>query len=248
MKKLNLFFVLFLSSAIFLMAQSDETKEKLKNLKGDVTKITIETDNDEIEISGDDAKTLFKRLNSKHHFMPEITEIGKDKKMIFIEKGDSDKEFNIDVDVEIDDCEDGKVIIIKKNVDGKETIEKFEGEKADEFMKQHSKGEKMKFLSDDGEITIITEMDSDEMDWDSKDDSLGISKNIEVKIENDVKTVTVTTTENGKEKVEVYKGEKADEFLGKQNDDKMDLNSSEDGNKKIIKKKVTIKKEKEEKE
>jgi len=243
MKKLNLLFVLFLSSAIFLMAQSDETKEKIKNLKGEVTKITIETDADDIEISGDDAKVLFKKLNSKHHFIPEIAEIGTDKKMIFIEKGDSDKDFNIDVDVEIDDCEDGKVIIIKKNVDGKETIEKFEGEKAEEFIKEHSKGKGMKFLSDDGEITIITEMDSDEMDWVSKDDSLGISKKIEVKIDNDVKTVTVTTTENGKEKVEVYEGEKADEFLEKQTDEKMDLNSSEDGNKKIIKKKVTIKME-----
>ncbi|MBU0474237.1 MAG: hypothetical protein KKF62_08735, partial [Bacteroidetes bacterium] len=243
MKKLNLIFALVLFGAISAFAQTDETKEKLENLKGDIAKITIETEDGSTVITGEDAVVLFKKMLAKQNIMIKKLRHGdtnKHKNMIFWKDKNDNGNIKIDVDVDINDSDSGKVIIIKKNIDGKELIEEYKGEEADKLLKNHSMGNgNMEFLSDDGELQIIMEMDSDELDWVSKGDSAEVMKKIEVNIEDGVKKVTVTTTENGEEKVEVYEGEKADNFLEKEHGYKMIFNSMDD-NKKVIKKKIII--------
>ena len=243
MKKLNLIFALVLFGAISAYAQTDETKEKLDNLKGDITKITIETEDGSAEITGEDAVLLFKKMRAKQNIMIKNLKHDDNKKhknMILWKDKNDDGNIKIDVDVDINDSDSGKVIIIKKNIDGKELIEEYKGEEADKFLKSHSIGNgNMEFLSEDGELKIIMGMDSDEVDWVSKGDSAEVMKKIEVNIEDGVKKVTVTTTENGDEKVEVYEGEKADKFLEKEHGYKMILNSMDD-NKKVIKKEIII--------
>lgn len=241
MKKQNLIVTLFLFAAISIYAQSKETKSKLENLKGDITKITIETEDGQAVITGEDAEVLFKKMSAKHNIM--IKELGNgdadNHKNMIIWK-DKNDDGNIKIDVDIDDSDSGKVIIIKKNIDGKELVEEYRGEEADEFLKNHSQGKSnMEFLSEDGELQVIMEMDSDELDCVAKGDSAEVMKKIKVDIEDGVKKVTVTTTENGEEKVEVYEGEKADNFLKKEHGHKM-IFHSKDGDKKVIKKKITI--------
>ncbi|PIQ08634.1 MAG: hypothetical protein COW71_10815 [Ignavibacteriales bacterium CG18_big_fil_WC_8_21_14_2_50_31_20] len=243
MKKLNLIFALVLFGAISAYAQTDETKEKLENLKGDITKITIETADGSTVITGEDAVVLFKKMRAKQNIMIKNLRHGdtnKHKNMIFWKDKNDDGNIKIDVDVDINDSDSGKVIIIKKNIDGKELIEEYKGEEADKFLENHSIGNSnMEFLSDDGDLKIIMEMDSDELDCVSKGDSTEVIKKIKVSIEDGVKKVTVTSTENGDEKVEVYEGEKADKFLEKEHGYKM-IFHSKDGDGKVIKKKITI--------
>ena len=69
MTKLKLIITLLLFGFISMSAQSDETKEKLKNLEGEATKITIETSDGEIEITGEDAETLLKRMKAKKNII-----------------------------------------------------------------------------------------------------------------------------------------------------------------------------------
>ena len=122
MKKFNLTIALLLFGFISINAQSDETKEKLKNLEGDITKITIETEDGEIEITGDDAEVLFKRMKAKKHIMIKEMHHGdmdKNGNVMFFKKGMHSGNMTIDVDIDIDDADGEKVVIIKKNIDGK---------------------------------------------------------------------------------------------------------------------------------
>jgi len=84
---------------------------------------------------------------------------------------------------------------------------------------------------DDGENVFVIKKDSNkDIHWISSDSiSIGskimlddideISKKIEIKIEDDEKTVTVTTKEDGEEKTETYTGEEAEEYLKKLEDE-----------------------------
>jgi len=61
---------LFIISLLFLgvfatviFAQEESSKEKLKNIKGDVNKITITTDKGDVVFEGEDAQKLFKKMN-----------------------------------------------------------------------------------------------------------------------------------------------------------------------------------------
>lgn len=115
----------------------------------------------------------------------------------------------------------GKVIII--NSDGDEKVIEIESE---------------------GENKIIIKTDKD-----IDNDTNGIRKKIMVEVENGNKGVTVTTTENGEEKTEVYEGKEADEYIEKmksENDD-FDISIDKDNDGKKVKK-IIIETEKEEKE
>lgn len=236
MKKQNLITAFLLCGFISINAQSDETMEKLKNLKGEVTKITIETNDGEVEIIGNDAVALFKKMRSKKNFT--IKKInhddfdGHDK--IFIEK----RKHHIEKEAEVDISEvDGeKVVVIKKNIDGKEIVKEYKGEKAEEFLKSHSSKEHdINFINEDGDVHIVVDVDNDDLHWISKDCD-DITKKIKVEDEDGVKKVTVTTIEDGDEKIEVFEGDEANEYLEKMgHSKKMKVHFSEDGKKKVKK-------------
>ena len=247
MNKLNLILALLMFGFISINAQSEETKEKLKNLEGDATKITIETEDGEVEITGEDAAVLFKRMKAKKNIMikklhhGDMDEAGN---VMFFKKGMHDSD--ITIDVKVDDADGEKVVVIKKNVDGKEIVEEYKGEDAEKYLMKHSGGKHgSKFISDDGEVHIIMEMDGDDFHWISEGDHKEIKKKVNVEVEDGVKKVTITTTEDGKEKVEVFEGAEADAYLEKmEHGKKMKIHVSEDGDKKVMKKKVIIIEEK----
>ncbi|MBK7105188.1 MAG: hypothetical protein IPH62_07885 [Ignavibacteriae bacterium] len=101
---------------------------------------------------------------------------------------------------------DDEDILIWKSEDGEEKVIKHKG-----------KGHKiMMFKNDNGGTDIIEN-----------------KKTIKIKVddENGEKNVTVTTKENGEEKVETYKGKEADEYLEKMEDEKnmkIDINEDSD--------------------
>lgn len=247
MKKLNLMIALLLFGFISVSAQSDETKEKLKNLEGDATKITIETADGEVEITGEDAAVLFKRMKVKknikikkiHH--GDMDEAGN---VMFFKKGMQGGD--ITIDVKIDDADGEKVVVIKKNVDGKKIVEEYKGEEAEKYLMKHSGGKHgSKFISDEGEVTIIMKMEGDDLHWISEGDHKEVMKKVNIEVEDGIKKVTVTTAEDGKEKVEVFEGAEAEVYLEKMgHGKKMKIHISEDGDKKIMKKKVIIIEEK----
>ncbi|MBK8944340.1 MAG: hypothetical protein IPM32_03620 [Ignavibacteriae bacterium] len=98
---------------------------------------------------------------------------------------------------------DDEDILIWKSEDGEEKVIKHKG-----------KGHKMMmFKNDDGDFDIIENR-----------------KTIKVKVddENGEKTVTVTTKENGEEKVETYKGKDADEYLESMEEENLKIDINED--------------------
>lgn len=245
MKNLKLLIALLLFVFITTNAQSDETKEKLKNLEGDVTKITIATEDGEIEITGEDATILLKRMKAKKHItIKELKHCDSDKNgnVIFFKKGEHDEDITIDLDIDIDDVDGEKVVVIKKTIDGKEVIEEYKGEDAEKFLVKHSGGKHgNKFISEDGEIHVVVGMDDDDLHWISEGDHKEIKKKVNVEVDDGIKTVTITTTEDGKESVKVYTGEEANEYLEiMEHGKKMKIHISEDGDKKVMKTKVII--------
>lgn len=86
------------------------------------------------------------------------------------------------------------------------------------------------FTTDEGEHSV----------WFSEEDDLeSLDKNIKVEIEDGKKKVTITTTENGEEKTEVYEGDEADEFLEKMKSEtghEMLIEIDENGNHKKVRK------------
>jgi len=137
-----------------------------------------------------------------------------------------------------------KIVISTKN--GNTT---FEGDEAQELF-EHIKIDSNNFFkiavendsdSEDGNMFIV-KIDSDTIDksnsgkklvWVSE--SMGgnleakVEKKIKVKIENGKKTITVTTTKNGKESVKIFKGKEADKFLKKHNGKNFDIQIMQKG-------------------
>lgn len=246
-------FILFLTS-IFLMAQDDKTlKEKLSKVD-EASKIVITTEKGEITFEGDEAKQLLKRMKSKkmHKKLEWISEDGEDIEfdgdnvMIFkskdgekhiikkIKKGDQTmimKHGDIDdidliengktIKVEVEDGE--KTVTVTTKEDGEEKVETFKGKEADEYLEN---------MEDDH--NVIIDIDIDDLDGDNVwihkvgDNDKEIDKKVEVRIEDGVKKVTVTTTKDGEKKVEVFEGDEADEYFE---------NSEKNENVHIIKKK-----------
>jgi len=94
--------------------------------------------------------------------------------------------------------------------------------------------------SGDDEVFEFETDGGDHSVWFSDEENLAnLEKNIKVEIEDGKKKVTVTTTENGEEKTEVYEGDEADEFLEKmksENGNDFQILIDENGNNKKTKK------------
>jgi hypothetical protein len=245
MKKVTLLIALLLFAFVAINAQSDETKEKLKNLKGEAIKITIETEDGEIEITGDDAELLLTKMKSQKNIMIKKmnhSDMDKHGNIFFFKEGEEHGLKELKIDVEIEDANGEKVVVIKKIVDGKETVKEYKGEAAQKFIKGHSKGEhNMKFISEDGEANIVVELDGKDLKWVSEGSEHDVMKKVKVVVNDGVKKVTVTTTEDGKKNVEVFEGEEAEKYLEKMDHEKkMKIHLSEDCEKKVMKKKIII--------
>lgn len=104
---------------------------------------------------------------------------------------------------------------------------------------------------DDKEIEIESEGENKiiiKSDKDIDDDISGIRKKVKIEVDNGNKKVTVTTTENGEAKTEVYEGKEADEYIDKMKANDDDLNIIiENGKDKKKVKEIIIETEKEEK-
>lgn len=72
---------------------------------------------------------------------------------------------------------------------------------------------------EDGEHVFIHKDSDHDLEWITEDSDGKMKKEINVEVEDGVKTVTVTTTEDGEEKVEVFTGDEADEYLEKMHDE-----------------------------
>jgi hypothetical protein len=183
---LTLFISLIYSSS--LLAQ--DLNEKLKNIDGEVNKITIATEEGEYTFDGEDAAKLFKKIKSSgNSFFWHSAEKDGKKKIVFLDS--DDEEHHIEV-----------------------------------------------FGGDDEDLIIISE--------DVHEDMEGMHKKIKVEVEDGNKKVTVTTKEDGKEKIEVYEGDEADGYIKEMNEkhgDDIDIlieKDSDDG--KVKKKKIIIEK------
>jgi hypothetical protein len=158
----------------------------------------------------------------------------------------------------------GKVdeIIIKS--EGKEFT--FRGDEAEELFSALKKDKQVKsftFTTKDGKVfkddsltkkIIIKNLDDDseeevlvfvDEDFDSDDTEIKpIEKKVIVSGENDKKVVEVTTTENGKENIEIYEGKAADDYLEKmksENENEVNVDVKVKDGKKV--KKIIIEKE-----
>ena len=227
----------FLSNA---QTEESKTKDKIKNIKGEIEKITIVADGDEHVFSGEEAAELFEKIKSGKHKNVTVKVLdrdGDDEKNIWVVKGDDhinlttviedEYEFefeeegeegdkvNKEIKVEIEDGE--KRVEVTTTKDGKETTEVFEGEEAEEFLKNSKHDKKFNIkIYDDSDLEWISEGDADmiflseEIDGDAE-----LEKKVEVEIEEGVKKVTVTTIKDGKEEVKTYEGDEADEYIKK---------------------------------
>lgn len=230
MKKLNVLLLIILLTNLIL---AQETNSKLDDLKGDVTKITIETTEGEVEITGDEAKQMLSKMKRKTK-----------SNFVFLNKNGEAKE--ITVDVEVEDTDGEKVVIIKKNVDGKETIEEYKGEAAEKHILKMKDGHGMKFISEDGDIHVILKDSDEDLVWITKDDENMIKKEVNVEVVDGVKKVTVTTNEGGEETVKVYEGEEAEKFLKEMDHESEQVFISKDGDKRVIKKIIIFEEKSEE--
>jgi hypothetical protein len=147
-----------------LLAQTEDeksVKDKLKNVKGDVEKIVIQTDEGDVVFEGEEAKSIFKKLKAECFFTGHRIWIDGDDENVFSihKESDDDKEYHIlkmigedddhhiswvedfegdekrkEVEVEIEDG--AKKITVKTFEDGEEKVEVYEGEEADEYLEK----------------------------------------------------------------------------------------------------------------
>lgn len=114
---------------------------------------------------------------------------------------------NLDMDDLIKSGGNGDVYIIKKTKDKDGNIEV-----------HVTTGE-------DGEHVFIHKDSDHDFKWITEDFEGQVKKEVNVEVKDGVKTLTVTTTEDGEEKVEVFTGDEADAYMEKMHDEVgMDVN------------------------
>lgn len=220
--------IIFGVTLISVNAQDKKVKDKIKSIEGDAKIITIVTDKETYTFEADDAGVLLNYLKDagdEKSYGIYIDDEETDGN-IFVFKSDGDekdeknfiiKKFDKDFSLESgDDGEFTKVIIEEKNgdkkvtvitkKDGKEDVKVYEGKEADEYLEKNEPGYKMKIVECEGD-------ESSSMVWNVLKDDVG--KMVEVEIKNGDKKVTITTTEDGKEKKEIFEGDEAEEQLKK---------------------------------
>ena len=139
----------------------------------------------------------------------------------------------------------GSSLILVYKKDGNENVEVYEGAEAEKFLEKESKGsKKLMFISEGNDMTTVA-VDSDDLHWISEGAHKEVMKKVNVEVEDGVTKLTITTTEDGKEKVEVFEGEEAEAYIEKMDHGKkMKIHISEDGDKKVMKEKIIIIEEK----
>ena len=174
----------FLSSTGF---SQESLKEKIKNIKGDVDKITITAGGEDFTFEGKDAEKLFKKMKSglKHgnsFFIKDLS--GKDSKKIIIKSDDDldwvdededgfawytsdDNGMTKKIKVEMNDGKKKVTVTTKEN--GEEKTKVYEGKEADEYlekMKAENKDFDIEFKDGKTEKKIIIEKESKDSDDD----------------------------------------------------------------------------------
>ncbi|MFA4923969.1 MAG: hypothetical protein WC557_07240 [Ignavibacteriaceae bacterium] len=200
MKKFTLLvstFGILLSVGSF--AQEKNLREKLNKIDGNVESIVIKTDKGTVTFSGEEAKSLMKRMQSKTSA----------KKIIILDNDDENSLFEEESDIKVDRLR----LPMKK-------------------IKVFRNG------APDGEIEINI---SDILDSPA---SNNVEKKVVVQNKDGNKIVTVTTKENGSEKIEMFEGADAENYLKEHKIEKgKDAPSSKELKKKV--KKIVIEDENE---
>jgi hypothetical protein len=254
--------ILFLVASLLMAQDSKFVHEKIKNIGDNASKIVITTEKGDVTFEGDEAKELLKMIKAKKHkkiewvsdsdidldfdsegenvfifkskdgekhFIKEIKEA--DNVMIF---GDDEDIDLIDgtkrIKVEVEDGE--KTVTVTTKEDGEEKTETFTGKEAEEYLEN---------IEDDNIITIDIEdtNDGDRVWITNSGKGHKTEKDVKVELEDGKRKVTVKTITDGEEKVEVFEGDEADEFLKSGNSikKKIKVKGLKDG----IKKKIIIK-------
>ena len=99
--------VMILSSNVMGQEKKIDIKSKLDSIKGDVTKISITTEKGEVNIEGEEAQMLFKRLK-RHDLGMKIFSLDEDAEFDFF----TESEFGDD-----DGCVKKKIVKVE-NIDG----------------------------------------------------------------------------------------------------------------------------------
>jgi hypothetical protein len=255
MSRLNSIIAFLFIGSLFLTITAQEKegwKEKVKKIKGDVSKIIIQTEDGEVTLTGKDAEEAFQNLKGKSFVIYSDDEFEhKHNKVFYIKESDKGNIFSIkklkdknlvwvteeidddgvekEVEIEIEDGE--RKVTITTTKDGKESVEVLEGEEAEKYLEEHSDKE-MFFGVRTPKIKVYDK--GKRLMWIQEDDEGkdGIEKEVKVEIIDGKKKVTITTIKDGKESVEVLEGEKAEKYLEQNSDLKFD---DEDGNVMILK-------------
>ncbi|MBI9071184.1 MAG: hypothetical protein JEY94_06280 [Melioribacteraceae bacterium] len=231
-------------------AQTKETKEKIKELKGKAEKILIVTSEGKLELTGEDAESILKKIKSEHNLKKvwhnkngHVIHINEDS------KGDSEKVYKIkisdddcneekmDIDVDVEELNGTKKIIIKKGKDGEKKVIEWTDD---------SDGDILKEIDEDVIFIKLDENDKDNVEVIieklGEGDTKNITKKIEVNKDGDELKVIETTTENGEESVKEYVGEEAEKFLEKiKKEDKQHMDEFGDVQKHKKFKKIIVK-------
>lgn len=254
-----LILISFLFTLTILAQEKDTWKEKIKNLKGDITKIVVQTNDGVVTLTGEEAEEAFKNLKGNSFVFYSDDDVvhfdGKNHSAVwqYVVDGDEDNVFSIKEkdgyhliwiteelegedwdtkEIEVD-VEDGKKkITITTTKDGKETVEVLEGEEADEYLDKHNKAKgKIGVYSSGKNFSKYFDKNSKNV-WvyETLDDKEGDEKNVKVEIKDGKKTVTITTTKDGKESTEVLEGREADEYLEKHSEKSNDVKFYTSGN------------------
>ena len=241
--------ILFLVSTLLFAQSKKVIKEKLNNIRGDVSKVVISTENGDVTFDGDEAEKLFKKMKSKtihkniewisknghdfgfdsesdnvmifksdkggKHFIKEIK--GADNVMIIKTDSDKDNELidgnkQIQIEVQVEEKNGEKTETVTTNENGEEKVETFSGKEAEEYLDE---------IEDEHNVLIEFDLDIDtdknckiNKIWIHSDDNQSeIEEKIKVEVENGKRTVTITTTKDGEEKVKILEGGEAEKYM-----------------------------------
>ena len=175
-----------LCPALLINAQTkDNVKKKLKDLKGEASKITIKTDEGEVTFEGDEADYLLRKMKRDV----------KERSFSFMSP---DEDFLVDMD-----AFDFKMPHLPKGFKFYGNLEDFDADSGDFNFKFPHAGKINIFKNSDDYLSLLHDF----------------NKKITIEKEDGETKVTVKRMKNGDEITETYKGEEAEKFLDKLNDE-----------------------------
>lgn len=144
---------LLIAAVIILFATNtfaqDKKEDKLDKIKGNVQKITIQTDKGTVTFEGKDAESLFKKLKSSDMHRMRIFRSGgdNDEDIFFISPDKMDKDFSFfgndmkdgkKIEIKIDKKDGEKTLTVTTTgKDGESKTETYTGKDADEYLAKH---------------------------------------------------------------------------------------------------------------